>query len=164
MDHPWHHSYGTTGHHPTIRSTVRLNPFIQPFYNHRPLLRRSTCDMHGVVLGSYTLSTIFTDLHILHFNATFLKGITPWAASGATLRTMMEDNDGDHRGPLLPRHEPSTWQSLTWASATSWDEDADFDHALRTSAVSGRAPARLRPRPAARPKKESWARKKEYRA
>ena len=61
----------------------------------------------------------------------------------------MEDNDGDHRGPLLPRHEPSTWRSLTWTSATSWDEDTNFDHALRASAVSGRAPARLRPRPAA---------------
>ena len=54
--------YGTTGHHPTIRSTVRLNPFIQPFYNHRPLLRRSTCDIHEVVLGSSTLSTIFLTL------------------------------------------------------------------------------------------------------
>ena len=38
--------YGTTGHHSTIRLTVRLNPFIQPFHNHRPLQRRSTCDMH----------------------------------------------------------------------------------------------------------------------
>ena len=92
--------YGTTGHHPTIRSTVRLNPFIQPFYNHRPLLRRSTCDMHEVVLGSYTLWIIYTDLHI---HAPLLKGDTPLAASGATLQTMMENDDGDHRGPLLPR-------------------------------------------------------------
>ena len=105
--------YGTTGHHPTIRSTVRLNPFIQPFYNHRPLLRRSTCDIHEVVLGSSTLSTILLTLTSFTSTPHSSKESPPWAASGATLRTLVEDNDGDHRDPLLPRHDSSTWRSLT---------------------------------------------------
>ena len=79
-------SYGTTGHHSTIRLTVRLNLFIQPFHNHRPLQRRSTCDMHEWFWATSPL-IIFTYLHI---HAPPLKGDTTWVASEATPQTMME--------------------------------------------------------------------------
>jgi len=97
--------YGTTGHHPMIRFTVRLNPFIQPLHNHRPLLLRcSTCDMHEWFWATPRFEPFlrtFTSTphssretphgwHLEQRPGQLLKGDTPWMASGATPRTRIE--------------------------------------------------------------------------